>query len=416
MSRCPKPKRDWHLMKTHIVIGAGQAGAHAAVSMRRAGFDGRIVLLGDELVHSYERPPLSKSFITELESERIANFFPLSHYLNEKVQVLAGVAAEAIDPAAGAVSLAFGGKIPFDKVILATGSRPRTLSVPGSDRVLTLRTFADAVQIKKAFTSGRKVVCIGAGVIGLELASAAISRGCQATVLEVGDRVMARSLDKAASRTIEAMHRDAGVEFAFGHSVVAVEPHAVVTDVGLRIPADVVVAGIGVDRNVALAQSAGVSVGKGVLTDASGRTNIDCVLAAGEVAEFYSEREGAHVVLETSRHAQMHGTLVGQVAAGQELAYDDVPWFWSDQHGANIQVAGSHRAAGSTVYRGDPLSKSFCAFYLNSQSAVVGAFGLNAGRDVSAALRLIRSGAAADPEILADITITSGKLVSAPRA
>lgn len=398
--------------KTHVVVGAGQAGAHAAIAMRQAGIEGRIVLVGEEAATPYDRTSLSKSFLAaDVGGQLVHSVSPASFAL-EGIELVTGIAVEAIEPDEGRVRLAFGGSIPFDSLVLATGSAARRLSVPGADHVLVLRGFADAERLRRRFEARGHVVCIGAGVVGLELASAARARGCAVTVVETADTLMSRSLDPDFAEAIGAIHRRAGVELLFGVQAVAIEPEAVLLSDGTRLPADVMVAGIGAVRNTALARDAGLEVARGIVVDASGRTSREGIFAAGEVAEYYSARAGTHVVLESWRHAQDHGRLVGRVVAGFDEAYDEVPWFWTDQHDANIQVAGSVRNADHAVCRGDPDSASFSIFYLDSLSRVVGAVALNAGRDISAAIRVIRNGSAVDPGMIQDVGIALRRLVA----
>ena len=381
--------------------------------MRRAGFEGRITLLGDEVEAPYDRTPLSKAFLTETDEGALTRFFDAATYEQERIEVRLATGVEAIEPAAGLVRTAGGGTLPYDRLILATGSRPRALSVPGAEHVLTLRTGEDARRLRQRLRSSRRVVCIGAGVIGLEIASAALASGCHVTVIEVGGAVMSRSLSPQLGQHVAALHANAGVELIFGSEVIAIEPGKVTLREGLQIAADTVVAGVGVQRNTALAAAAGIKVARGILTDAGGRTNLDQIYAAGEVAEYYSERTGTYIALESWRHAQDHGGFVGRVAAGAEETYDEVPWFWSDQHGSNIQVAGDGRSAQRTLFRGDRRGPAFSAFLLDDASRLTGAFGLNAGRDVSAALRMMRRGGRVNPDVLADSSVTSQRLLTA---
>jgi NADPH-dependent 2,4-dienoyl-CoA reductase/sulfur reductase-like enzyme len=396
----------------NVIVGAGQAGAHAAIAMRRAGFEGRITLLGDEGEAPYDRTPLSKAFLTGADDTRLTRFFDAVTYEQERIEVRLATVVEAIEPASGRIRIAGGDPLPYDRLILATGSRPRTLAVPGAEHVVTLRTGEDARRLRQRLRSSRRVVCIGAGVIGLEIASAARASGCQVTVVEVGEAVMSRSLAPQLGEHVAALHVQAGVELMFDSDVVAIEPGHVTLRNGLQIAADTVVAGVGVQRNTALAAAAGIEVARGILTDAGGSTNLAQIFGAGEVAEYFSARTGTHIALESWRHAQDHGGFVGRVAAGADETYDEVPWFWSDQHGSNIQVAGDGRSARRTLFRGDPSGRTFSAFLLDDASRLTGAFGLNAGRDISAALRMMRRGGRVDPDVLTDASVTPQRLLA----
>lgn len=394
-------------MPTNVVVGAGQAGAHAAIAMRRAGFTGRIVLIGDESALPYERPPLSKAFIASEEEVPLVHFFEPATFAAEGIEVITGVRAEAVDVRASRVMLGFGGEIPFDQLILATGSRPRRLSVPGAELAHTLRTYGDAMSLRARMEPGRRVACIGAGVIGLELASSARARGCEVTVVEVAASVLSRSLDPRLAMLVVNLHERHGVEFAFSSSVEAIEPDGVILGDGRKLAADLVIAGVGVERNLELARQAGIKTNRGILVDASGRTSTPNVLAAGEVAEFQSRQYESFRLLESWRHAQDHGALVGRVAAGLAEEYSEVPWFWSDQYGVNLQFAGDTTGAGSAhvADRGDRGSDSFATFFIDAGGAVVGAVGYNAQKEVAAALRMIRGRLKIPGETLSDQSI-----------
>lgn len=399
-------------MKTNIVVGAGQAGAHAAMAMRHAGFRGRIILVGDEDVLPYDRTPLSKRLLLSAGEVNLTLFHDAASYASHQVELVLGKKVEAIEPDKGWIRLP-GGPISYDRLIFATGSSARRPDIPGSEHIMTLRTASDASKISSKLQPGKNIVCIGAGVIGLEAASAARARGCNVTIVEAGPMLMSRSLAPNLADVIATIHRRAGVEFLFDATVEMVEGGQVILEGGLRLEADAIIAGIGVERNLALAQHAGVAVNRGIVTDGSGLTNVDGVYAAGDVAEFFSRRTGEHTVLEAWKHAQDHGALVGRVTAGADESYDEVPWFWSDQQGVNIQVAGTALAGARTVYRGDPTSSSFSAFFLGQNGRLAGAFGLNAGSDISAAIRLMRRDQAVDPAALADLRLTPQKLVAA---
>lgn len=395
-----------HAMRTHVVIGAGQAGAHAAVAMRRAGFGGRIVLIGEEASLPYDRPPLSKSFLVAEDEPRLTHFFEPAVFSSLRIEAMVGVKVEAIDLAARRIALAYGGSLDFDALLLATGSRARCLNVPGGERSLTIRTFDDASQLRQRLVAGQSVVCIGAGVIGLEVAAAAQARGCAVSVLDVERTVMSRSLAPELGAVIQRLHQDHGVTFEGAVAVASIEEGRVLLGDGRRLPADTVVCGIGVERNIDLARASGIATRAGILVDAYGRTSADGIYAAGEVAEF--PLTGGTGVWETWKHAQDHGALVGRVMAGVAKPYSEVPWFWSDQYGVNIQVVGDATGgrAAKVIDRGMRDGPSFCSFCLDTQSRVVGAFGWNAPKEVAAATRMIRRGMAVVPDHLADRSVS----------
>ncbi len=388
--------------ETHVVVGAGQAGACAAVAMRGAGFGGRIVLLGEEPHPPYERPPLSKAALTDDPAPEPSWFYSPAKFSELDIALRLGTAVIGIDVAARRLDLAHGAPVPFDRLLLATGGRARTLSVPGAERVRLIRTLDDARHLRPLLVAGTRVVCIGAGVIGLETAASARKRGCEVTVLEAGPSAMGRSLTPCMAAWVARLHRSAGVVLHFGAAVEAITQDAVVCAGGLTVPADLVVAGVGMVRNTALAQAAGLAVDSGIMVDEFGQTGTDGIYAAGDAAAFWVPRLHRRLRLETWRHAQDHGIAVGRVMAGVAEPYDPVPWFWSDQHGVTIQVAGLPNEAVGTVLRGEDTARSFAAFHLDEAGRVVAATGVNAAREVRAAMTLIRSGTVVEAAALAD--------------
>lgn len=387
--------------QVHVVVGAGQAGVHAAVAMRQAGFAGRILVVGDEIHLPYERPPLSKDVLTAEEEPGPTHVVAPARLAEHGVELKLGAEVTGIDAGAQRLMLAGGETVPYDKLLLATGGSARRLEVPGGERALTLRTLDDARTVRGQLRPGSAVVCIGAGVIGLEIAAAARARGCTVTVLEAGTRAMARSVAPPFSAYMEALHLAAGVDLRFSVAVEAIGPSEVVAD-GSPVPADTVVAGIGIARNTRLAEAAGVTCDNGIEVDEFARTNVPDVFAAGDVAAFWHARLGRRLRLEAWRHAQNHGIAAGRVMAGVLEPYRDVPWFWTDQFGINLQVAGLPAEDHAAVMRGAVGEPSFVAFYLDASGAVVGAAGVNAPREVRAAMSLIDAGTPVDAAALAD--------------
>ncbi len=399
---------------TTVIVGAGQAGAHAAVAMRQAGLAGRVVLLGEEPHPPYERPPLSKAVLTEPQEPEPGWFYPPARYAELAIDLRTGQHVTGIEPEAGRVVLANGEHLAFDRLVLATGGRPRTLPVPGGAAALTLRTLEDARALRARLAPGQDVVCIGAGVIGLEVAASAHARGCRVTVIEALPTALGRSAAPEMAAWVVGLHRRAGVTLHFGAAVAEIVPGEVRCAGGLRVKADVVLAGIGIIRNTELAAAAGVAVDNGILVDEAGRTSLPGLFAAGDVAAFRHARLGTVVRLESWRHAQDHGAAVGRAVAGQTVAYDEVPWFWTDQYGRNIQVAGLPAAAVRSVLRGTTEDASFCAFHLDEAGRVVAATGVDAPREVRAAMALIRAGSVVDPARLTDPAVKPQALVRAP--
>jgi 3-phenylpropionate/trans-cinnamate dioxygenase ferredoxin reductase component len=401
--------------KVHVIVGAGQAGAHAAVAMREAGFAGRIVLVGEEPHRPYERPPLSKTALTEDPEPEPSWFFAPEKFSALDIDMRLGTAAVRLNAGAHRLTLADGTELPFDRLLLTTGGRARQLAVPGAEHALLLRTLEDARRIRAQLVAGARVVCIGAGVIGLETASSAHQRGCRVTVLEAAPGVMGRAMTQEMARWVERLHREHGVGLHLGAGVAAIEPGRVLASDGQAYPADLVIAGVGMQRNTELAQAAGLEVEGGIVVDEFGRTGVPGIYAAGDVAAFWHPSLHRRLRLESWKHAQNHGIAVGRAMAGIAEQYDDVPWYWTDQLGVTIQVAGLPHETATTVLRGAETAASFCAFHLDPMGRVVAATGVNAAKEVRAAMTMIAKGFSPDPAKLADPGVRLQELVKAGR-
>lgn len=409
------------MTRTHIIIGAGQAGGWAAVAMRQAGFTGRILLIGEEPWRPYERPPLSKAMLTAEPTPEVQYFHPAEKYAQQDIELLLGVPVAALDPAAHRVRLADGRALDYDRVLLTTGGRARQLAIPGGEHVLTLRTLDDALAIRARLATARRVVCIGAGVIGLEIAASARTRGADVTVLETLAGAMGRAVSPEGARFVENLHRDAGVDVRFGLAVEQIDaverPGAnsarfvVQCRHGQAFPADLVIAGIGMQRNLALAEQAGLAIDGGIVVDTLGRTSASDVFAAGDVAAFFHPLFGRHLRVESWRHAQNHGIAVGKAMAGDTTPYNDIPWFWTDQHGVNLQVAGLAAEAARTIVRVNDPRKGFVAVHLAADDSVIGVTAANAPREIRAGQALIRSRKPVDLSRVADASVPLQQLI-----
>ena len=399
----------------HVIVGAGQAGGWAAVAMREAGFAGRILLLGDEPYRPYERPPLSKSVLTAAEEPTVAWFHTEARHAELGIAFMPGAAVTALDVAGRRVRLRDGREIVWDKLLLATGGRARRLAVPGGERALVLRTLDDARAIRARLAGARRVVCIGAGVIGLEIAASARARGAAVTVLEAAERPMGRCVSAEGAAFVARLHRDNGVDLRCGMAVEAIEARsdgteAVLCSDGAALPADLVVAGVGMERNLALAEAAGLTIDGGVAVDAFTRSSAEGVFAAGDVAAFPHPLFGGRLRLESWRHAQNHGIAAGQAMAGAGKPYDDVPWFWTDQFGVNLQVVGLPGLAARTVVRVDAPGR-FVAVHLGADDRVVGVTAANAPREIRTGMALIRAARPVDAGLVGDSAVALQGLV-----
>jgi 3-phenylpropionate/trans-cinnamate dioxygenase ferredoxin reductase component len=406
---------------THIIVGAGQAGAWAAMGMRQAGFTGRILLIGDEPWRPYERPPLSKAMLTDDPEPPVLYFHPEQRYAEQGIELVLGCAVGAVEAEAHRVVLTDGRAFEYDKLLLTVGGQARRLPTHGGDHALYLRTLEDARAIRARLAGTPnglcpRVLCIGAGVIGLEIASSARARGCEVTVLEALPRAMGRAVSPEGAAFIEALHRDAGVSLHFEVIVDRLDaaPDGTVTLTcrdGRQFAADLVVAGVGMQRNLALAEAAGLALEAGIVVDEWGRTSIPGIYAAGDVTAFFHPLFGKRLRLESWRHAQNHGIAVGKAMCGDAAPYDDVPWFWTDQHGVNLQVAGLPADTARTVVRQGGAAGSFVAVHLAADGSVAGVTAANNPREIRAGQALIRSGKVVDANKLADASVPLQRLM-----
>lgn len=410
----PRAREHDPMSVTHIIVGAGQAGAWAAVAMRQAGFAGRIVLVGEEAWRPYERPPLSKAMLTVTPEPAIPYFHDPATYATLDIEVMTATPAVFLDVASRRIELGDGRTLSYDRLLLATGGRARHLGVPGGERALVLRTLGHARVLRARLAAARRVVCIGAGVIGLEIAASARALGATVTVLEAAAVPMGRSVSPEGADFVAGLHAAAGVDLRFGVIVEALEPmpgggERVICRDGEAVRADLVVAGIGMTRHLALAEQAGLEIDGGIVVDAFGETSAPGVYAAGDVAAFPHPLFGRRLRLESWRHAQNHGIAVGRAMAGAPVPYDDVPWFWTDQHGVNLQMAGLPAEAARTVVR---VEGRFTAIHLAADGTVIGVTAAGNPRAVRAGTALIKARARPEPERLADPSVTLQSLMA----
>lgn len=400
---------------THVIVGAGQAGANAAFAMRQAGFAGRVVLVGEERALPYERPPLSKEALTADEPIEPTYVRSEADYAAAGIELMLGRRAVRVDPAGRLVHLDDGTVVGFERLLIATGGRARLLPIPGGEHVRTLRTLDDAAALRRPLREARRVVCIGAGVIGLEVAASARKLGSEVTVLEAGARAMERCVPAEISTAVEQLHRSHGVELRFGETLAEVRCKAAgyeaVTAEGTSITADLLIAGVGIVRDLTLAESAGAAVDGCIRVDAFGETSIPGIFAAGDVASVYHGFYGRHVRLENWRHAQNHAIAVGRAMAGDASAYSDQPYFWTDQFGMHLQVCGFAHEAVRTVLRDE--GGDFLAWHLDADGRLVGASAANRPRDFRMASKLVQSHARLDVEAAANAAIPVQRLAKA---
>jgi len=391
-----------------VIVGSGQAGFQLAASLRDNGFRGRVTLVGEEPQLPYQRPPLSKGFLDGDSDGAELAFRPAQFYEENEIDLRLGVRVERIDRAAQTVELLDGETIGYSHLVLATGVRNRSLpfAEAGLTGVVGLRTLHDADALRSRLREARDVVVVGGGFIGLEVAATAATAGARVTVLEIGGRLMSRVATPAMAAHFAQSHRAAGVEILFGTSATRLVAHGtrvgqVETSDGRAIAADLVVVGIGVDANDDLAAAAGLGVSNGVLVDEHLLTTDPNISAIGDCARF-QHRFASHAVrLESVQNATDQARCVARRIAGAAAAYDAVPWFWTEQLGMRLQMAGLIDGHDVVVERGDRATGKFSVFCFRGER-FVGAESVNSPADHMAARRLLESGAPLSPAQVAD--------------
>ncbi|MEW9806251.1 NAD(P)/FAD-dependent oxidoreductase [Mesorhizobium sp. ZMM04-5] len=352
-----------------VIIGAGHGGVQAAASLREEGYDGRIVLIGDEAELPYHKPPLSKTFIKDPAAQpqilRAEAFFA-----GASIELALGERVASLDPAAGRVTLASGTDLPFDKAVLATGSRPRTLTFEGGPLggVLSLRSIADARLIRDLAAQVEDVVVLGGGFIGLEIAATLAAGGRNVTVVEAQDRLLARAVAPAISAHVAQRLSEAGVRILLQTMVGQLEGEnghvsAVVTSTGERVAARMLIVGIGVTPSTELAEAAGITIANGIRVDQQMRSSAPDVLAIGDCASYRHWLTGEDVRLESVQNATDQARLAARTITGHADAYSAVPWFWSDIGDMKLQMVGLTARSDSQVVSGEPADNRFSVFH-----------------------------------------------------
>jgi len=384
---------------TFVIIGAGQAGAWVARTLRAEGFAGRIVLIGAEPHAPYERPPLSKAVLKGEAAADAATLLSPEAARAAAIECWPGVEVAAIDCAARAIRTVDGRALAYDKLFLTTGSRVRQWpGAAASPRLHTLRGRDDAARLRAALRG--HLLVLGGGWIGLEVAATARALGVAVTLIEAAPRLCARSLPAVASAFLARLHERNGVALRLGQSVqaLAAHDHAVTAELadGSTITADHALVAIGVVPNVELAQDCGLAVENGILVDHTGRTSDPDIYAAGDVTRHPNRFAGGPVRLESWANAQNQAIVAARAALGLAARYDEIPWFWSDQYGVNLQILGLPAAAARCHPRGAPDEGRGSWLALQEDGSPAGAIAVNAARDLRPLRRLFEDGSAPD--------------------
>lgn len=393
-----------------VIVGGGQAGAQAAISLRQAGFEGSVVVLGAEPLLPYERPPLSKQFLAG--DLNVENLFMRSaeFYADKSIAIRTSTFVNRIDRDSRRVHLENEEAVPYNKLILATGGRVRKMSCPGAELpgVNYLRTVSDVEGFRGRLTQGLRLVIVGGGYIGLEVAAVAIKRGCQVTVLEMMPLVLNRVVAPAMSEFYAGVHRAAGVDIRTSTSVTAFEGDGRVERVicgNEKVEADLVIVGIGILPNVGLASSAELDTDNGIVVDECARTSDPNIFAAGDCTNHPNPILGGRLRLESVPNALAQGKAAALAALGKPAPYAEVPWFWSDQYDLKLQMTGISKPGDEIVIRGDMTERRFSACYLRD-GVLVACQAVNAAKDFLQSKRLIAAHAKIDAKRLGDPSIS----------
>jgi len=390
-----------------VIVGAGHSGGRAAEALRGAGFVGPILMLGAEPYPPYERPPLSKELLAGSIGIEKTYVRPLSWYRENGVTLRLGCTVSGLDLGARRVRIEGGGDEAFDRLLLATGARARRLRTSGGEnkRIYYIREIADCLALRERLRPETRVAIIGAGFIGLEVASVARMAGCAVAVIELAAQPLARVVAPEIGNWYARLHESRGVELRTGTSVQAIEDAGTALRLklgdGETVEADLAVAGVGAIPNTELAAAAGLAVEDGIVVDAFGRTADPEVFAAGDVTRHFNPILGRHIRLEAWQNAQNQAIAVAKIMAGGSEPFAEVPWFWTDQYDVNLQIAGAPERWERLVWRGDPGERAFTLFYL-AGSRVVAANTVNNARDMRFARMLIHSGKSVDSAALGD--------------
>jgi 3-phenylpropionate/trans-cinnamate dioxygenase ferredoxin reductase subunit len=393
--------------ETMAIVGASLAGGSAAATLRQEGFDGRLVLVGAEPQPPYERPPLSKEYLRSESSFGEALVQAADFYNENGIETRFGVRATRVDAADKAVELDGGERLVYDKLLVATGGSNRRVPIPGIDLegIYGLRTVADSEHIRQEIAPGRKAVVVGMGFIGSEVAASLRQSGVEVTVVDRNTVPLRRVLGEEVGRVIEGIHRDQGTSMTFEDTVAAFEGagrvERITTARGRRIECDFAVVGLGVEPATRLLAGTGVEIDNGIVVDEYCRTNVEGIYAAGDVANHYHPVFRRHIRIEHWQNALKQGPAAARNMLSEDVPYEEVPWFWSDQYEHNLQYAGFHTEWDELVVRGSMEERNFVAYYRKDRR-VLAAVALNRGRDLRRSIPLIKAQEQVEAAMLRD--------------
>ncbi|MDB3976559.1 FAD-dependent oxidoreductase [Gammaproteobacteria bacterium] len=363
-------------MENLVIVGAGQSAIQCITSLRKEDYPGLITLVGEEEHLPYQRPPLSKGFLEDTVSNERLYFKKLEFFIENKVQLKLGTKAEEIDIENNNIHLSDNTKLSFDKLVFATGSSVRKLDFPGKDlnSIHYLRGLDDALSIKKDLQTTQNIVVVGAGYIGLEVAAIAAKQNKSVTVIEMADRVMNRTVDPQISDYYLNLHQKNGVTFKFNTSLQEIigtnNPEKVVCSDGSEVAADMVVIGAGIMPNVELAENAGLSCDNGIVVNEFGKTDHADIYACGDCTNHPNKLLNKKIRLESVHNAMEQSKTVASSIINQSIAYNQIPWFWSDQYDHKLQIVGLSGDHDKVIMRGDMSEAKFMLFYTKDEKLI----------------------------------------------
>lgn len=400
-----------------VIAGGGQAGAWVARTLRAEGHAGPVVLIGEEPHWPYERPPLSKAFLQGTMDAAGMTLLDGTQAGELGIEVRLGQRVTAVNRARRTVSCGDGSELGYDTLFLATGGRVRTLPwLVGvhSSRIHVLRTQGDAERLRAALRGSTSLLIVGGGWVGLEAAASARAMGLAVTVLEAASRLCARTMPQVVSDYLLGLHQAQGVVVKTGVALtgLAADDAGVTATLesGERLRADHVLIGVGIAPDTALAEACGLKVADGIAVDASGRTSDPHIFAVGDVAQHVNSFTGAPLRLESWANAQNGAVAAAKAALGQDVRYDEVPWFWSDQYDVNLQMLGQPGAGIDAIPRGAPADGAGCWLMLRADGTTAGAVAVNAPRDLRTVRKMLANGRHPSPQAWADPTVPLARL------
>lgn len=398
-----------------VIVGAGQAGLQVAESLRCEGWEGDIVLLGDEPHAPYHRPPLSKAYLLGQATAAQLTMRSAEALARKNISLRTGISVERIDRENRELHFSHGGSLPYHRLVLATGARARSLAGAGLAGVFSLRGLDDCRQIAAALEAAEDIAVIGGGFIGLEFAAVARKKGKSVSVIEAGERLMARAVSPFISEWYAQLHGGHGVRLCMSAQIAAFAGengriHALNLADGRQIPADLVVLGIGVVANDELAQAAGLQVERGIVVDDCGRTTDTVIFAAGDCTAT-RRADGSLRRLESVQNAVEQGKAVAAAVLDKEKPFLVTPWFWSDQYDAKLQMVGTSAGHDRMVLRGNPADGMFSAFYFRD-SQLIGIDSINCPQDHMLGRKLLDQGVSPTPEQAADEVLVLNSLLA----